>query len=891
MNRNYLTTEGQTSDGTMFGYELGYDKTANKADRSFAKGEYNGNISGMLWKSDGDDIRRKYDFTYDGTNRLLLADFEQQNRDDHQWNKSQVNCDVKIGDDSKDPTKAYDANGNILWMQQWGLNVTHSEQIDDLHYSYFNGETSNKLRTVTDNAVGGTLPTATDAGLGDFSDKSSSGNDYGYDANGNMVVDLNKRIKNSTLTPGLDMTNGAIVYNHLNLPATMTVKDANDVDKGTIRYVYDATGNKLQKIVLEKNASGDITTTTTYLDGAVYESKEYANNSLASMNYTDKLLFLGQEEGRVRYIPEENGVAAHYEYDYFIKDHLNNVRMVLTEQSNDHKYMATMEHGANNVVRDQEKQLFDNLDASELLAASVPNGGYPTGNSATNPNEYVARVNGIDHKQGPGIVLKVMSGDVVNIGVQSYYRSKNITPQNGNVLNDILSSLAGGIVAASGVVKGTIGDLSNPSSSPLLGALNTFRNNYNHDMPGKPKAYLNWVLLDEQFKYVDAWPQSGVKPVEGADAVHPLSSGEIDIAKNGYLYIYVSNETENWDVYFDDLAVMHHTGPLLEETHYYPFGLTMAGISSKALTGAVENKCKFNEIEQSTDLGLNQYDAFYRNLDPQIGRFWQIDPKAIDEISPYASMLNNPITHCDPLGDTTTYYDEEGNVLYSTNLKGYRNAFIVNNNSLDAAKQFFGQLGENIGSIGEFLVDAAFSVGNRNGELGDAYDLQSISKFYEQNEAQGEIKSIDRYPIEKMNSITVDGKTVTKEYAKSLKGAEYWANMKKVNGVWTVDFNTVGTVGDMTRSNVSGNDPYIHIHNYTPQLLGKTLRYTVPAAHGFAPGAVGPMVNSLIPSYLDGDVGKAKSEGKIGTVRNMVVNYSHIWFYNGEGIGFKVNRK
>ncbi len=86
-------------------------------------------------------------------------------------------------------------------------------------------------------------------------------------------------------------------------------------------------------------------------------------------------------------------------------------------------------------------------------------------------------------------------------------------------------------------------------------------------------------------------------------------------------------------------------------SYYYPFGLTMSGISSRA-AGGVENKRKFNGIEQNTDFDLNMYDAHYRNLDPQIGRFWQLDPKPSDSISLYAFGFNNPIRYSDPLGDT-----------------------------------------------------------------------------------------------------------------------------------------------------------------------------------------------------------------------------------------------
>jgi RHS repeat-associated protein len=138
----------------------------------------------------------------------------------------------------------------------------------------------------------------------------------------------------------------------------------------------------------------------------------------------------------------------------------------------------------------------------------------------------------------------------------------------------------------------------------------------------------------------------------------------IQIPKNGYIYIYCSNESPV-DVFFDNVQVVHTRGPLLEETHYYPFGLTMAGISSKAASG-LSNRYKFNgsnELQNSefTDgSGLEWYDAQKRMYDPQIGRFISIDPIGgfSVSISLYAFASNNPILNNDPLGLKDTAVNE-----------------------------------------------------------------------------------------------------------------------------------------------------------------------------------------------------------------------------------------
>jgi len=348
--------------------------------------------------------------------------------------------------------------------------------------------------------------------LGDFRTATGSPNigaanaiaktDYDYDVNGNLLKDLNKEI-------GGLQTSG-IQYNHLNLPYQVAV-----TNKGTITYIYDASGRKLEKQTLDNTAQGK-TTKTAYIGGYVFQD--------------DVLQFIGNEEGRAR--PKDNGFV----FDYFIKDHLGNTRMVLTdEQQTDAYPVASME----TATAASEKLYYSNIDETR---ADKP-AGYPN-DTYTNPNDKVARLNGSNSsskKIGPAILLKVMSGDQMNIRANAYYRLNGAsagTPTNP--ASELLAALAGSI---QGVTGGKFGMQQVQSSGVLGPGISDLLQRQTDQSTGstRPKAFLNWVLLDEQFKIVNA--STGFEPVGSDGEFKTFIKTGLPISQNGYLYVYTSNES------------------------------------------------------------------------------------------------------------------------------------------------------------------------------------------------------------------------------------------------------------------------------------------------------------------------------------------------------------
>lgn len=354
--------------------------------------------------------------------------------------------------------------------------------------------------------------------------------------------------------------------------------------------------------------------------------------------------------------------------------------MVLTDEKQLDVYPAATFEKTTGVLALEQSfytiNLADTISTSRIASLSTTagklylnnNGNPPYNNdpylNTTDTSRIVYKLNGsTGDKTGLGITLKVMAGDVVNIYGKSFWHSNGTNPSNTYLISSALSSFISGFAGTPGVAgsgKGaTATALSNSAgtTSWLTSWLNSVPN---PSLASILRAYINWILFDEQFKPVSSG--FGYDVLAGSDTVKSHNR-TVPIGTGGYLYVYCSNES-NVDVFFDNLQVMHTRGPLFETDSYYPYGLAMAGISSQA-AAKLENLHKYNKgselqhKEFSDGSGLETYTTQFRMLDPQIGRWWQLDPKIESgdyELSPYISMSNNPVSRIDPLGDLDDYW-------------------------------------------------------------------------------------------------------------------------------------------------------------------------------------------------------------------------------------------
>ena len=174
-----------------------------------------------------------------------------------------------------------------------------------------------------------------------------------------------------------------------------------------------------------------------------------------------------------------------------------------------------------------------------------------------------------------------------------------------------------------------------------------------------PKAYLNYLLFDRDFNYL----QGGFKRVttaalesgQGVDEVNGIPHerlyfDDIVIEEAGYMYIYLSNENDTFvEVFFDDFKVDHIKSTIVQIDDYYPFGLAF---NSSSRENGTPNQYQYNGKEMQDELGLAWLDYGARMYIPEIGRWNGVDLLADNyhPLSPYSYTANNPVLFTDPDG-------------------------------------------------------------------------------------------------------------------------------------------------------------------------------------------------------------------------------------------------
>ncbi len=214
-----VTNSGEARD--LFGMALAYNTVIPGITAS--NGLFNGNISSVAWSNHqglGTIKENGFLYSYDPMNRLKTGGHKVSSALS-QWASGSYEENIS----------GYDLNGNIKSLNRKGEGAT---VIDNLSYTY----TGNKLMQVSDSG---------DKTKG-FVDGANNGDDYVYDANGNLVWDRNKGGDETLLNSSFESGN-----------ANWTINDSK------LRLTF--TNNEVQVIASTKTA--------TLTQGGIVKSKPY----------------------------------------------------------------------------------------------------------------------------------------------------------------------------------------------------------------------------------------------------------------------------------------------------------------------------------------------------------------------------------------------------------------------------------------------------------------------------------------------------------------------------------------------------------------------------------------------------------------------------------------
>lgn len=202
---------------------------------------------------------------------------------------------------------------------------------------------------------------------------------------------------------------------------------------------------------------------------------------------------------------------------------------------------------------------------------------------------------------------------------------------------------------------------------------------YNNSDPGDIKDGTITYIYDatgvKQSKvYYDNTTANSSTTIYGNGVVYVNNSLEFISQPEGYIYTTLKDGVTRYEYAFqykDHLGNVRLTygdingdgsvnsSEIIEESNYYPFGLTHKGYNDVTSGGNnTAQNWKFNGVEQNNDLNFGIYDTPLRQYDPTIGRWNLQDPVTHFDYSPYSAFDNNPIVWSDPSGADSYDYDD-----------------------------------------------------------------------------------------------------------------------------------------------------------------------------------------------------------------------------------------
>lgn len=260
---------------------------------SYAQGSnpcYNGNISRLEWNVSGENYVNRYDFRYDGMNRLTQG----------LYSKRTTNGTLADTVQYYTESMAYNENSALTRVVRRGIATNGwAEQIDNLTYQYYSGQ----LSSITDT---GSSPLA--EGSTDFRDNVAGnyGVEYAYDSIGSLIYDTNRGIS------------------HIRYDANAHPLRIQFCDGNIIENVYTPNGTKLRTV--HRTAVPGLSV----LPGQTLELGAATTLSTDTLHYMGPFLRRGSTW---RYMTDVGYVSVDTvipRMHYYVRDHLGSVAAVLS---------------------------------------------------------------------------------------------------------------------------------------------------------------------------------------------------------------------------------------------------------------------------------------------------------------------------------------------------------------------------------------------------------------------------------------------------------------------------------------------------------------------------------------------------------------------------------